>query len=212
MQRVFFGLFAVISVSLMFIGIAANNQPDVIHVERAVQIQAPAADVFPFANDYANWGAWDPWRKKDPNQKTTLSETTAGVGAWTAWDGNDEVGKGKMSILESVDNEKVVQKLEFFEPFEAEATATLTLTENEKGTRVVWSFDQPQDFPSKVFTLFMDMDKMLGPDFSTGLKSLKKASEGARKTREEAEAAAQAEADALRAALEATAADDAAPE
>ena len=53
--------------------------------------------------------------------KKTLTATTTGVGASYSWQGNKEVGKGKMTIIDSPPNERVAQKLEFIEPFQSVA-------------------------------------------------------------------------------------------
>lgn len=199
MRNTFLGLAAVAALSAIAITFQASQQPDVMHIERSVLIQASPQDVFPFANDYANRGDWDPWRERDPNQTITTSEQTAGVGAWMTWEGNDDVGKGKLAITESVENERVVADLAFLAPWESSAVTTLTLTPEEDHTRVTWSFDSEQALTDKMFTMFMDMDAALGPDFQHGLDKLKVAAETVateRKATEAAEAQARATEDA----------------
>lgn len=187
MKKILMGVAGVIGVAVLGLLGAASMQPDSVHLERATIVAAPASDVFPFANDYANWSQWDPWRSKDPDQKTEVSDPSAGVGAWSSWDGNDEVGAGKQTITASTENEKVVQDLEFFRPMEMKAVASITLSPAEGGTKVVWSYDAQQDLIGKAFTMFMDMDAMMGPEFDKGLASLKGAAEAASAARIAAE-------------------------
>jgi hypothetical protein len=68
-----------------------------------------------------------PWEKLDPNMQKTFEGPAAGVGQSYAWNGNKKVGKGKMTIEESVPGQKVGMKLEFVEPMESTATCALTL-------------------------------------------------------------------------------------
>ncbi|MFT4625172.1 MAG: hypothetical protein ACI8PZ_003838 [Myxococcota bacterium] len=211
MKKVLAGVALAVVALAAALGGAVATQPDTLHVERSIAITASPAVVFPMANDYRNWDKWDPWRAKDPDQKTTISDPPLGVGAWTAWEGDENVGRGKMTIIESTPNILVRQTLEFFEPWESTAVATVAIDPADAGCNVTWSFDSQQDLMSKAAGLFMDMDSMLGPDFEAGLASLKAAAEAesARLAEEEKRIAdANAEAtkaleDAFRSALEA---------
>jgi hypothetical protein len=51
--------------------------------------------------------------------KRTYSGAASGKGAVYAWDGNKNVGSGRMEILEASMPSKIVIKLDFFAPFEA---------------------------------------------------------------------------------------------
>jgi hypothetical protein len=176
-------------VAVLVVGVAgaASTKPDTLHVERSATVNATPADVFPFVNDMNKWATWNPWKDRDPNQETAVSENPAGVGAWTSWDGNSEVGKGKMTIKASEENAKVVEDLEFIEPFAGRADVTFTLAAEGDSTKVTWAYDGKQQFMDKVMCLFMDMDKMLGGDFEAGLTNLAKVSEEAAATRKKAE-------------------------
>ena len=187
----------------------ASTQPDAIHVERSITITALAVDMAPFAEDLSKVNAWSPWEEKDPNVQKSYSEAMTGVGAWYAWEGNEEVGRGKQTIT-SQEPGKVTHRLEFFEPFESQADATIAYAMEDGTLNVTWSFDQAADFPTKVMTVFMDMDEMLGPDFEKGLGMLKPLVEAAAAARSDQELQ-EAEA-ALRAEAEAEAEGEAAPE
>ncbi len=204
-KKLLIGAFIAFDTVVVLGVIAIVLQPDVMHVERSVVVQATPADVFPLANDYREWGKWDPWRAKDPDQKTTISDPPVGVGAWTAWEGDENVGKGKMTITESVENVRVVQDLEFFEPWQSKAVATVALTPEGAGTKVTWSFDSQNDFMGKAMGLVMDMEAMLAPDFEKGLVSLKAHGEAAATARLAAEADRQRLADEAAAAAAASA-------
>lgn len=87
-------------------GVAAM-QPDDFHVERSAEINAPAAAVFTQVNDLEKWQGWSPWVELDPNAKNEFSATKVGKDASMSWDGNSQVGKGTLTITDSVPNEKV---------------------------------------------------------------------------------------------------------
>ena len=166
----------VLLVLVLLLGGAAAfvaTRPDAYHVERSATVDAPAATVFAQIDDLSVWKEWSPWEKKDPAMKRTLSASTSGVGATYAWEGNKDVGKGKMSIVESKPGEKVAEKLEFIEPFQSKADITFTLAaEGPTTTKVTWAMDGKHNFMSKAMCVFVSMDKMIGADFERGLTAL----------------------------------------
>ncbi len=183
---------------------ARSGQPDVTHLERSVTVTASGADVAAFTTDLKKVDEWSPWTGKDPNLVQEYSETTAGVGAWNTWSGNDDVGSGKMTLA-SIEDGKVVTDLAFYTPFEGEATATISWTTEGDQTAVTWAYDADADMMMKVMQVFMDMEQMLGPDYEKGLSMLKPLVEQAAKDRLAAEEAAKLAAAAEAAAEEATA-------
>lgn len=187
---------------LLIVGVAgaAASRPDKLHIERSKVVKATPADVYPYVYDMDKWVTWNPWKDLDPGQKLTFSEARQGVGAWYAWKGNDQVGEGKMSIVSVKENAQVVDRLEFIAPWQSVATVTFDLKPSGSGTEIVWSMDEDQNFGAKVMGLFMDMDAMLGADFTKGLTTLAPMVEADAQAREATEAAAKAAADAAAAA------------
>ena len=183
---------AVASITLLFfLGIVAVAalQPSTLHLERSVTVSATPADAFTFANDLRAFVAWSPWSERDPDAKVTFSETSGGVDAWYGWDGNDEVGAGRMTVLVSEPHQRVVHELAFIRPFEDQATATFTFEAVAEGTtRITWAFDQT-DLPlmSKLAGLMFDMEEMIGADYEAGLARLGPMVEAAAAARHEAE-------------------------
>ena len=123
------------------------------------------------------WQEWSPWAERDPDAKYTFEGPDAGEGAKCMWDGNDEVGSGSMTIVESKPNELVRYKLEFIRPYEGHADVSFTLTPQDEGTEVTWDMQSENNFISKAMCLFMDMEDIVGKDFELGLASLKTAVE-----------------------------------
>ncbi len=172
-KKILIAIVLVIAAVLIF----AATRPDTFQVERAATIKAPPDKVFALINDFPNWQAWSPWEGLDPNMKRTMGATTQGKGAVYEWEGNGDVGKGRMEIVESTPPSKVGIQLDFIEPFEAHNTAEFTLTPEGDGTKVTWAMHGPMPYISKLMTLFVDMDKMIGKDFEAGLAKLKSVAE-----------------------------------
>lgn len=166
-------LLLVLVVIVLGVLVAASFQPDEFRITRSATISAPPSAVFPHINDFRNWDAWSPWAKLDPNMKKTLEGPPAGVGAVYGWAGNQKAGEGRMTILESRPDEWVQIKLEFIKPFAATNTAEFTLKPVPAGTEVTWSMYGRQNFISKIFSLAVNVDKMVGTDFEKGLTSIK---------------------------------------
>jgi hypothetical protein len=187
MKKALFAVFGFIVVSLCALAVAASGQPDAVHIERSAVVAATPADLWPYVDDFKGFIKWNPWQEMDPNQKTEFSEPSSGVGAWYSWDGNDDVGKGRMEHVAIEPQKKVLSKLKFIEPFESTADVTLALTPADGGTRVTWAFDSQTNFMAKAFSLFVDMDAMLGNDFEKGLANLSQVAEADAKARLERE-------------------------
>ena len=153
--------------------IFAAMKPDTFRVERSATINAPPERIFALINDFDKWPSWSPWEKMDPAMKRTRTGATTGLGSIYEWEGNKKVGKGRMEIVESSPPSKILIKLDFMSPFEAHNTAEFTLQRAAAGTNVRWAMYGPAPYMTKLMTVFMSMDKMVGKDFETGLANMK---------------------------------------
>jgi uncharacterized protein YndB with AHSA1/START domain len=163
----------VVAVLVAALLVFAATKPDTFRVQRAASIKAPPEKVFALLNDFQRWEAWSPWEKKDPTMKRTFSVVTSGKGAQYAWEGNKEVGQGRMEIAESIPPSKVAIKLDFVRPFEAHNTVEFTLDPKGDATNVTWAMQGDTPYLAKIIHVFIDMDKMVGKDFEAGLANLK---------------------------------------
>ena len=151
----------------------AATKPDMLRVQRALYIKAPPEKIFALINDFRGWGAWSPYEKKDPAMKRTFSGAASGKGAVYEWDGDKNVGKGRMEIIDASPPGKIVIKLDFISPFEGHNIAEFTMDPGADGTNVTWVMYGPAPFISKVMQVFINMDNMIGKDFADGLANLK---------------------------------------
>jgi hypothetical protein len=166
-----------VAVLLLVLVVVIATRPGTFHVERSITIAAPVEAVFPHVNDFHAWRAWSPWEKLDPQMKRTYGGAPAGAGATYAWQGNDEVGEGRMTIVDSRPSSGIKIRIEFIKPFTATNDATFGFTPASGGTRVTWGMDGRNNFMMKAMHLFMDMDQMVGADFERGLSAMKTAVE-----------------------------------
>ncbi len=153
--------------------IIAATKPASFQVVRSTNINAAPDRIFPQINDFHNWAAWSPWEKLDPAMKKTLSGSASGKGAIYEWSGNKKAGSGRMEILDSTSPSKITIKLDFMKPMEAHNTLEYTLEQSGNSTTVTWAMLGNNNFMGKVFSVFMNMDKLIGKDFEEGLANLK---------------------------------------
>jgi uncharacterized protein YndB with AHSA1/START domain len=172
----------VIAVAVAAVLAYAASKPDTFMVRRSASIAAPPEKIFPMIEDLRAQSAWSPF-EKDPNMKRTHSGAPRGKGAVYAWDGNRQVGAGRIAITESVPSSKVVLMLDMSRPFKAHNTVEFTLDRigagtTMTGTTVTWVMQGRQPYMAKVMGLFVDCDKMCGGMFEEGLAKLKALAEG----------------------------------
>ncbi|WP_439610924.1 SRPBCC family protein [Reyranella sp.] len=173
MRRILAIVGAVVVVAVAAILIYAATKPDSFRVQRSATMNAPAEKIFPYLEGLKRWTEWSPYEGRDPQMKRAYSGADSGKGALYEWDGNDNVGKGRMEIVDSKPPSKVVIKLDFLKPFEGHNTAELTVEPKGGQTIVTWAMYGPSTFMTKLIGTFMDMDDMIGRDFAAGLAKLK---------------------------------------
>ena len=163
---------------VLFIAIAgilvlAATRPDTFRVERSVAAKASPDKLFELVNDLHGWAAWSPYEKRDPGMKRAFAGPGKGKGAIYEWDGNKEVGAGRMEVLEATPPLLIRIKLDFIRPFEGHNVAEFSFKGSGDATTVTWAMYGPAAFITKVMGLFFDMDTMIGKDFESGLANLK---------------------------------------
>lgn len=163
--------FAAVTGVLVGIGLLL---PGKIHVERSVEINAPAETVFPLIASFREFNRWSPWAKKDPNTTYTFSGPETGVGARMEWKSNDpNVGSGSQEITAVDPGKSQTVALSFGGMEMGKPSATYTLQPNGAKTVVTWTFDE--DVGMNVIARYFGLmfDAMIGPDYENGLANLK---------------------------------------
>lgn len=144
-------------------------------VEKEIVINKAKTEVFEYIKLLKNQDNFSKWATMDPKMKKTYSGKDGTVGFVSAWQSdNDEVGEGEQEIIKITEGQRIDYELRFMKPIEASNLAYMT-TEvvNENQTKVKWGFSGHMNYPMNLMMLFMDMEKMVGDDFQTGLKKLK---------------------------------------
>jgi hypothetical protein len=174
-------LIIVAAIALLLIGllIIVAMQPAEFRISRKGLINAPPAKAFAQVNDFHNWEAWSPWANLDPTMKQTYEGPPSGKGAVYSWDGNKQVGEGRMTITESHPHELIVIKLEFIKPFTATNTTEFAFAPKGSQTEVTWTMLGKNNFMMKAMHMLMNMEKILGKEFDKGLAAMKIAAERA---------------------------------
>ncbi|WP_342132435.1 SRPBCC family protein [Hydrogenophaga sp. OTU3427] len=163
----------VLLVAVAALLVYASTRPDHFRVERATTIHAPAERLFPLINDLHRFNTWNPYNQKDPAMAGQYSGPEAGPGATYDFQGNKDVGKGRIGITASTAPTAVTMQLDMWEPFEGHNVVDFTLAPAGGATRVTWAMHGPSSFLPKLIGIFVNMDQMIGRDFEQGLANLK---------------------------------------
>jgi hypothetical protein len=172
-KRILCGVAVALAVMLGLFLVIVAMQSNEYRVTRSATMKAAPPAVFAEVNNFHNWEAWSPWAKLDPNSKTEFAGPESGEGAKFSWSGNDKVGEGTQTIVESKPDERIRIRLDFERPMKDTSDVEFTFKPQDDQTHVTWSMSGKKNFVSKAVCMFMNMDKMLGGEFEKGLASLK---------------------------------------
>jgi hypothetical protein len=167
-KKILIGVGVVIVVLLIVVAM----RPDNFRVERSATLAASPAALFEHVNNHHKFIVWNPFMKVDPNVKVTYSGPDSGVGAVCSWDGNRDIGAGSCTIIESKPGELVRCRMDWKRPMEGTATVDFTFKPEGDKTVVTWAMYGKNNFMAKAVSLFIDCDKMCGPQFEKGLADL----------------------------------------
>lgn len=156
----------------------AATRPDSFRVARSTVVNAPPEKLHALINDLHQFNTWNPYERKDPQLRGEYRGPAAGPGAMYHFQGNKDVGRGSLQILDSAPR-KVTMQLHMIEPFEGRNTVEFTLAPAAAGTQVTWAMNGASPFVARLVGIFVDMDRMIGRDFEAGLDALKQRAERA---------------------------------
>lgn len=109
--------------------------------------------------------------------KRSYAGAPEGTGSSYAWEGDSNVGQGRMEITDASAPSKVAINLDFTRPFEAHNRVVFTMLPKGDATEVIWDMQGSVPYVAKVVHLFFNMDRMVGTDFEAGLANLKSLAE-----------------------------------
>ncbi len=149
--------------------------PSHVHVERSITIIAPRDVIHGQINDLKNWTKWSPWHRMDTAMQIEYNSIPTGAGAGYTWKSNHKkVGNGEMTITAST-QDTISTAMNFME--NGVATSNFIFSASDSVTKVTWTMESDMGMNpiGRIFGLFMD--KMIGPDFESGLANLKQVAE-----------------------------------
>ena len=164
-----------IGLAVLVLGFVAfvAMQPSDFRLERSQTMTAPPADVFAQVNDLRKWEAWSPWAKLDQNAKVSFEGPVSGQGAALTWSGNDLVGEGKMTVVESRPNDAVKLRVDIAKPYEGTSMSEFTFKPEGAGTAVTWAISAQHNFMEKALCLIMNGKRMMSDLMDKGLAQMK---------------------------------------
>ena len=152
--------------------IAASTQPNTFQTQRSARIDAPPERLFELINNLKTMNTWNPFALRDPGAEIAYHGPASGKGAIHTFDGKKS-GTGSIEIVEAAAPSKVAMRLVMSKPMKCDNAVDFTLQPDGLATSVTWAMNGRQPLIGKVMGLFVNMDKMIGKEFETGLKNLK---------------------------------------
>ncbi|MGZ3884877.1 MAG: SRPBCC family protein [Bacteroidia bacterium] len=164
-------LYVILTVLILYFVLCLVGPSDA-KAERSISVNAPAEAVKAALVDNKIFHEkWSPWTEKDPGMKVSYEGTAGQPGQKMSWESDKkEVGKGSMTI-EAITADSVIQKLNF--DGRGDARIYFVAKGESNTTNVTWGMEMKTPFMMRAMMLFMNMDKMIGPDFEKGLGKLK---------------------------------------
>jgi len=175
-MRLISRLLLLLSALIVILAIGSFFLPQNQHVERSVDISAPAESIYPYLSNPKKFSEWSPWSKIDPNMKMEYVGAESGKGAGMKWQSEQRsVGSGSWTIVDTKANETVNVEMDFGD--QGIATSFFTLKPSGNNTQVTWGFDTDVGMNPLMRWMGLLMDKMVGSEYEKGLAELKRISE-----------------------------------
>ncbi len=173
MKKILYILIGLVALYLILCCFGASE----MKVERSIDINASADLVRSKIPDHKLFHeSWSPWTEKDPGMKVTYTGEPGVAGSSMAWESKEkEVGVGSMTY-NYTHGDTVSQTLHF--DGQGDSQIYHIVTADGSNCKVTWGMYGKTPFLFRAMMLFMNMDKMLGPDFEKGLLKLKSTMEG----------------------------------
>lgn len=163
-----------IAVLVLIVGflVYVSTRTGTFRYERSGVIEASAEQIFPYISQFSLGSQWSPYEKMAPEMKKSFSGQDGQVGSKMEFESR-EAGSGSLEMLKIVPNQAVDIKLIMTAPFKGENLVQYQLTPEGDGTRFTWIMSGDGGFMTKLMTVFIDCEKMIGDQFSTGINNLK---------------------------------------
>lgn len=161
-----------IAVVFVLVFVVSLFLPKSYLLERSIEIDAPANNIFPLIGELRNWPEWSPWYAMDPDMKITYGDTTTGLGGNYSWEG-EKSGTGSMTITNYDPPSKVAFTMTFKGWEDSPSLASFSLIPSDSATKVTWDFRG--EFVGNPIQRYFGLmfDKLVGGEYEKGLGKLK---------------------------------------
>jgi len=167
---VFYKTGIILAVMIVLVIVGGFALPSTFSVQRSVEVEAPAGQVYEHLTDYQKWAEWDPWLAKD-NSLQSRAEGPAGVGQKLIWSSGGQM-TGQCEIIEAEPPNRLVMDITFRNSESPHRTQFL-LTHDGAKTKVVWTLTGENGMQPIGNYFGLMMDSFVGGMFNHGLKRLK---------------------------------------
>ena len=167
-----------INILLVLIAIAAlllivsATRPNTFQLERSVLIMAPPERIYPLIASVREMSRWNPFEAQDPALNRQYSAVESGPSSAIDFVGR-KAGTGRLEVREAVPPSRVTMQLIMQKPLAASNRIDFSLLPQGGATQVTWAMNGPVSLFGRVLHLVINMDRMLGGQFESGLASLK---------------------------------------
>ncbi|OPZ19149.1 MAG: Polyketide cyclase / dehydrase and lipid transport [Bacteroidetes bacterium ADurb.BinA245] len=145
-----------------------------LQANKEIVINKPVDEVFGFIKYLKNQQLYSKWAALDADMKNEYNGIDGQPGFVNHWVGNKKVGEGEQEITAIEEGKAIYTDLRFIKPFKSFAKVKMTAEAiDASSTKVSWGFQSKMNYPLNIMKLFMNMNEMIGKDFSTGLANLK---------------------------------------
>lgn len=145
-----------------------------LQANKEIVINKPVDEVFGFIKYLKNQQLYSKWAALDADMKNEYNGIDGQPGFVNHWVGNKKVGEGEQEITAIEEGKAIYTDLRFIKPFKSFAKVIMTAEAiDASSTKVSWGFQSKMNYPLNIMKLFMNMNEMIGKDFSTGLANLK---------------------------------------
>ncbi len=164
-------LIAVVIVAVLYV-VAGAFLPDKRHVDHSMETNHPLRQVYDTLDGFRRFAAWHPLRQHDPRISYTLEGPLKGVGAKLNYASRDKrVGSGSWEIVESVQDEYVVYKVED-QSYGFNKLARFDLTPKDKTVQIEWSYGVEYGWDLRGRYAGLYVVRNVGDDIRSGLANL----------------------------------------
>ncbi len=145
--------------------------PGQVRVERSVLVPAPTAVVFDRVGTLAGLRSWGPWQDLDKDPIQGIQGVDGAVGSVWSWSG-DTLGDGRQEVLSVKAGKEFRTRITFSRPRRSSYESIYAVEARGDSTRVLWTITGENDFTGRLVGVFVDVERMVGPDMDRGLVRL----------------------------------------